>query len=307
MALKANQKRDLVAKCYSEILGRNIYSQDVTKRECVYKKHTDGKYYSDCSSSVRQAYKKANIGLDYIGGNTAGIYNKYKDKEVKVTITNGIIKDTSNLLRVGDILLFRGSDVNRPRTIGHVEIVSRIVGTTVYCYGHGSGVPSEKDLYKYCMQRYNMRVNTPSGNRGIECVLRLIDDNVVATRPFYTHNTIPNSNTKDEWVLKAQKLCNKYSHKGINGKPLTEDSLYGKNIAYAIPTIKKGDKNPFVELIQERLTALGYDTKGIDGIYGNDTYRAIIKYKCEVLGIKLPTGKIVQGDKFICALLMGYK
>jgi uncharacterized protein YgiM (DUF1202 family) len=104
---------------YKTILGRNIYSQD--RRNYVYTKYSDGKYYSDCSSSGMATMEK--IGLN-TGGllNTAGIYQSSKFKTVTVKIKNGIITNPE-ILEIGDCLLFVGSDPSRPKQIGHVEYV----------------------------------------------------------------------------------------------------------------------------------------------------------------------------------------
>ena len=55
--MNATDKRKAVRAKYSEIIGRNEYSQ--ARRNYCYKKYSDGKYYSDCSSSVSYAYKEA--------------------------------------------------------------------------------------------------------------------------------------------------------------------------------------------------------------------------------------------------------
>ena len=57
----AEARRLKVRDKYREILGRNHYSQ--ARRNYCYKKYSDGKYYSDCSSSVSYAYKEAGEGF----------------------------------------------------------------------------------------------------------------------------------------------------------------------------------------------------------------------------------------------------
>ena len=115
-ALTDDKRNDFRAK-YAEILGRNIYSQDL--RDYVYTPH-NGKYYSDCSSSICATYKQ--IGYDVSNLNTAGIYTSKLFETVPVQIENGHVKDPENL-KVGDCLLFAGNDPSRPLQIGHVEAV----------------------------------------------------------------------------------------------------------------------------------------------------------------------------------------
>lgn len=109
---------------YATILGRNYYSQ--TKRKYCYKKYSDGLYYSDCSSS--QMLTLAEIGLEMPSYNTVEIFQSSKFEKVLVTIESGHIKNPE-LLKVGDQLLYAGSDPERTLCIGHVEGVYAINGS----------------------------------------------------------------------------------------------------------------------------------------------------------------------------------
>ena len=96
-------RRQAVIDKYAEIIGRNIYSQSL--RDYCYKVYKDGKYYSDCSSSICYAYQQAGQGFGIT--NTAGMYNSTKLTTVDADIAQGI-PDTSRL-RPGDMLLFAGT------------------------------------------------------------------------------------------------------------------------------------------------------------------------------------------------------
>lgn len=122
--LMTDNDRKKFVKAYKTILGRNFYS--MSKRDHVFRKYKDGKYYSDCSSSGMASYIK--IGLNP-GGllNTAGIHSSSKFKTVPVTIKSGHIVDPWKL-QVGDCILFAGSDPSRPKQIGHVEYVYKVPG-----------------------------------------------------------------------------------------------------------------------------------------------------------------------------------
>lgn len=166
--MKAEEKRKRVLEQYKKMLGRNIYSQDITLRECAVEPYKDGKYYSDCSSSIRRAYRAADIGLDNIGGNTAGIHQK--GRLVPVTIVNGQIKDPEKL-RKGDCMMFRGNDPSRPLQIGHVEMYAG----EKKLWGHGSGKPKEKNMESYLEARYHQKASNGK-DRGIVEVRRFIED-----------------------------------------------------------------------------------------------------------------------------------
>lgn len=107
---------------YKTILGRNTYNQSL--RSYVYTPY-NGKYYSDCSSSGCATFSKIGYNVPLL--NTAGIYKSNLFKEVSVKIANGHITNPE-VLKVGDAILFVGSDPSRPLQIGHVEFVYEING-----------------------------------------------------------------------------------------------------------------------------------------------------------------------------------
>lgn len=172
------EKRNAVIKKYEEILGRNKYSQSL--RDYCYKKYRDGKYYSDCSSSVSYAYKEAGFGFGIL--NTVGMYQSKKLVDVPVTIKNGVIQNPE-VLRIGDMLLFAGTDSGRAYAgyVGHVEMVAKINGSTVTLYGHGSGTPRATDMNAYCKSRYAKKASTKLGHRGLIRVRRFIQDDASDT------------------------------------------------------------------------------------------------------------------------------
>ena len=174
--MTATEKRASVIKKYEEILGRNKYSQP--KRDYCYKKYSDGKYYSDCSSSVSYAYKEAGFGFGIL--NTVGMYQSKKLVDVPVTIKSGIIQNPEVLLP-GDMLLFAGTDSSRAYAgyVGHVEMVAKISGSKVTIYGHGSGTPRATEMNAYCKSRYAKSASTKLGHRGLIKVRRFIVDDVV--------------------------------------------------------------------------------------------------------------------------------
>ena len=171
--MTANEKRAAVAAKYKTILGRNYYSQ--ARRDYCFRQYTDGKYYSDCSSSISYCYKEAGFGFGIL--NTVGMYQSKKLTTVPVTIKNGQIQNPE-VLRVGDMLLFAGSDSGRAYAgyVGHVEMVYVISGSSVTLCGHGSGRPSTKKMTTYCKSRHNTKSNTKLGNKGLIKVVRFIQD-----------------------------------------------------------------------------------------------------------------------------------
>ena len=75
-----------------------------------------------------------------------------------------------------------------------------------------------------------------------------------------TKNNKPNINNNDNWVKRLQEECNK---QGFN----------------SYPTLKKGAKGNITKLVQEKLVSLGYNTNGVDGIFGTGTEKAVISFQ----------------------------
>lgn len=118
-------KRKEYQSMYRSILGRNYYNQNL--RDYVYNKYKDGNYYSDCSSSICATYRQ--IGYTEVPMlNTAGIYENSLFETVPVVIKNGHIMNPE-ILKVGDCILYVGSDPKRPLQIGHVETVYKMPDT----------------------------------------------------------------------------------------------------------------------------------------------------------------------------------
>lgn len=111
---------------YKTILGRNSYNQSL--RSYVYTPYK-GKYYSDCSSSGCATFKKIGYSVPLL--NTAGIYTSSLFETVPVKIKNGHITNPE-ILKVGDAILFVGTDPSRPKQIGHgIDLLSTLIkGTT---------------------------------------------------------------------------------------------------------------------------------------------------------------------------------
>ena len=135
------KQRQQMHDLYKTILGRNFYSQSL--RLYCYTKY-NGKYYSDCSSSICKTAEK--VGVPDIGSlNTAGMHKNWK-KVTDVVIKNGIIQNPE-VLKVGDALMFKGSDPSRPLGIGHTEMVYEINGKTA-ASATPAATSSKKDIIK---------------------------------------------------------------------------------------------------------------------------------------------------------------
>ena len=146
------KQRQQMHDLYKTILGRNFYSQSL--RLYCYTKY-NGKYYSDCSSSICKTVEK--VGVPDVGSlNTAGMHKNWK-KVTDVVIKNGIIQNPE-VLKVGDALMFKGSDPSRPLGIGHTEMVYEINGQTA-----ASATPAETSSKKDIIKAGQMHANNFTG------------------------------------------------------------------------------------------------------------------------------------------------
>ena len=66
------------------------------------------------------------------------------------------------------------------------------------------------------------------------------------------------------------------------GVRLNIDGIFGSLTKSACPNVKQGMKGNITWLIQARLYTLGFNTNGVDGIYGSGTKNAVAKYQSSV-------------------------
>lgn len=120
---------------------------------------------------------------------------------------------------------------------------------------------------------------------------------------FDSNSTSANSSTSDPNVKKIQLWLNsKYKANlladGICGAK-TKAALQSALRAEGSPTIRKGDKNNAVYIVQAMLYCLGYDPNGIDGVFGAGTEKALKAYqKANGLVADGVAGKNTYGKMF---------
>ena len=82
----------------------------------------------------------------------------------------------------------------------------------------------------------------------------------IANKNISISNVKPTVNNSDNWIKRLQEECNK---QGFN----------------SYPTLKKGARGNITKLLQEKLVSLGYNTNGIDGIFGVGTEKAVMSFQ----------------------------
>lgn len=67
-------------------------------------------------------------------------------------------------------------------------------------------------------------------------------------------------------------------------------------MAESQPTLRTGARGPAVVRLQDRLTALHYDVGGVDGIFGPNTYHAVVAFqKVQRIGVDGVVGPVTWG------------
>ena len=82
------------------------------------------------------------------------------------------------------------------------------------------------------------------------------------------------SSQGDAWIRRLQQECNA---QGFSNQKV--DGFAGPNTLDGCPTLRKGASGNITKLLQERLVSLKYSTNGVEGIFGQGTYDAVVKYQ----------------------------
>ena len=105
-------------------------------------------------------------------------------------------------------------------------------------------------------------------------------DNHIVTDPVVDTNTSSTSQTQsatikgDDWVRRLQQECN---NQGFSKQNV--DGIAGPATLAGCPTLRKGASGNITKLLQEKLVKLGYNTNGVDGIFGSGTYSAVREFQ----------------------------
>ena len=244
------EQRQQMHDLYKSILGRNIYSQSL--RLYCYTKY-NGKYYSDCSSSICKTAEK--VGVPDVGSlNTAGMHKNWK-KVTDVVIKNGIIQNPE-VLKVGDALMFKGSDSSRPLGIGHTEMVYEINGKTAV-----SATPAATSSKKDIVKAGQMHANNFTG-------AGLVVDGICGTL------------TKKAGIMAVQTALNLDFKAG-----LAVDGEWGPKSDAALKkrSVRLGSTRYLVTAVEILLMLKGYNPNGVEcpGQFGSGCAAATGRYQTD--------------------------
>ena len=87
-------------------------------------------------------------------------------------------------------------------------------------------------------------------------------------------NNAPSSTTSKNWIVELQAECNR---QGFSKQVV--DGVAGPNTLNGCPMLQAGSMGEITKILQQRLTNLGFNTKGIDGIFGQNTKKAVMNFQ----------------------------
>lgn len=253
--------------------------------EVVIMKATEGVDYKD--TKVEEYYSNAkgkfNIGFYHFMSERTSpsqqaidFYNVIKDKEFNVLpcldiennklgrsasqITDRCIEFLNKFKELSgyDCMIYTGG------YFGRDNLDSRIKGYPGWIAHYGVSEPMETG-FKVVGHQY-----TETGF--IDGVGKVDLNNF--TDGIFISNPVKVAAKVENWISKLQAECNNqgYSNQVVDG-------LQGPNTLKGCPVVKEGAKGDITKLLQEKLVSLGYNTNGIDGIFGNATYNAVRQFQ----------------------------
>ena len=159
--------------------------------------------------------------------------------------------------KVGDIVIFKYNGV-----FAHTGIVISVLGD-----------------YFETIEGNTWSGNTIIANGGSVCQKGYYNSKLPGTK-FCTPNwslinSIPSpTNTKNNWIVELQAECNRqgFSKQVVDGIP-------GPNTLNGCPMLQAGATGKITRILQQRLTELGFDTKGVDGLFGQNTKQAVMFFQ----------------------------
>ena len=246
---------------YKTILGRNIYSQNL--RSYVYKTY-NGKYYSDCSSSICATFAKIGYSVSLL--NTAGMYYSSLFEKVPVNISNGHITNPE-ILKVGDCLMYAGSDPSRPLQIGHVESVYEIGGSS---NSSSSSTPSNNTSSS------NTGNNVSKGQKWLNANYSSVVKKCLEGKLLEVDNEYGSKTRLTVVGVWKDVMNRKHGYSFTVGNPNFGNAC--RDAANKVQA-KQGDSGTIVYLIQLILSAKGFYTSKMDGSFGSGTEKAVRDYQ----------------------------
>ena len=143
------------------------------------------------------------------------------------------------------------------------ELQTKLIALGYNCGGYGADSIFGQGTYDSLTQFQKDNGLNPDGLAGVLTFAKL--DELISKK---------NSNSGDDWVRRLQQECNA---QGFSNQKV--DGIAGVNTLNGCPTLRQGARGNITKLLQEKLVSLGYNTNGVDSIYGAGTASAVYSYQ----------------------------
>ena len=106
---------------------------------------------------------------------------------------------------------------------------------------------------------------------GADTIAEAIANGLVGTKATST-----SSSSQNNFVKQLQQILNK-----TRNANLVVDGIAGPLTLGACPMLQAGSMGEITRILQTRLTNLGYSTNGIDGMFGQNTKKAVMQFQAK--------------------------
>lgn len=201
------------------------------------------------------------------------------------------IEDENRTPNPGDIIFYDWDDNGVGDNVGnsdHVGIVEKVFGSTITViegnindavgrrtiqingkYIRGYGVP------KYDVEEQPVVAPTPAPITSVTGKVATIQRTLNSRYGLnIAVDNVAGSQTKKALVIGLQKELNTQF-----GARLVVDGVFGTKTNNACETLRKGSRGNITWIMQARLRCLGYNTNGVDGVFGNGTLSAVKQFQ----------------------------
>lgn len=270
-----------------------------------------GAYYYSYAKKVGDGKKEAENCLKYINGRNFE-YPIFYDLEDKVSQGLSVQDLTKIALEFVEVIESAGyqAGIYCSKYWANNELdMSKFENLDVWIASYGSNdgkVPSAGYMYKgrQNIWQYTSRgyVNGINGYVDMNILYDLVDEDITKPEPVIPTPTY----SGDAQIKKIQEWLNNEYGTGLNvdgyygpktkealvkglqtelnrqfGEGLKVDGVFGPKTKAACHTIKNGARGNITKLIQSALYCKGYNTNGVDGIFGNGTEQAVRKFQAD--------------------------
>ena len=272
-----------------EFLGVKEYPKDsnnVIFNTHYYGKAVSGSAYPWCVTFVWDIFRQCGLSkLFYDGKKTASCDRVYEWGK-----RTGILWGNYDMVEAGDLVLFDFDGKNGYNHIGIIEkynngLLQTIEGNTGTNNDSNGGEVMRRLRNPYPTHACSIRPRYTDTDSTSE---RLVDETIKARVKIGQKalNEFLKTNISVDGIrgTETRKGCVKCLQTSINksyNNTLVVDGIIGTKTKSAFKNIllKKGIKNYLVSAVQIVLYCRGYEPRGIDGIFGNGTYNAVVQFQ----------------------------